>query len=44
MWEMKKIYLDKSVPPHDDHSEERIWKSYKGNVLPKSLQKGTELE
>jgi len=34
MWEMKKIYLDKSIPPHDDLSAERIWKPYNGKVLP----------
>jgi len=44
MWEMKKIYFDKTVPSHDDHPVERMWKPYKGKVLPITLQKGTELE
>jgi hypothetical protein len=41
---MKKIYLDKTVPPHDNLSGERSWKPYKGKVLPITCQKGTEVE
>ena len=34
MWEMKKIYLDKTVPPHEEISRERTWKPSEGKVLP----------
>jgi len=30
MWEMKKIYLENNVPPHEELSGERTWKLYKG--------------
>jgi hypothetical protein len=41
---MKKIYLIKNVPPHEDISGERTWKPYKGRVLHITLQKGAEVE
>jgi len=44
MWEMKKVYLIKTVPPHKDISAERTWKPYKGKLLPLTLQKGTDIE
>jgi hypothetical protein len=44
MWEMKNIYLMKTVPPHEDISGERTWKPYKGKVLSITCQKSTEVE
>jgi len=44
MWEMKKVYLIKTVPPHEDISGERTWKQYKGKLLPIICQKGTKDE
>jgi hypothetical protein len=44
MWEMKKIYFDRTVPPYDDLSAERIWKPYKGKVLSITCQKGTDVK
>lgn len=44
MWDMKKIYLDKSVPPHEEISRERTWKPSKGKVLPVTCQEGIEGE
>jgi hypothetical protein len=44
MGEMKKIYLIKNVPPHEDISGERTWKPYKGTFLPITLQMGTDVE
>jgi hypothetical protein len=44
MWEMKKIYLIKTVPPHEDISAERTWTIYEGNILPITCKKGTEVK